>query len=294
MNPCVIILPSSLTSVFAQDTRASALDCAAVSRIFEQSLTARGKHLPSRTWLRKWKTDSWIQPLFSRTFELSPGAASLDSWLGGFSHSVGHVSQSVSLDNEKRSMTSDGCSTSLPMESPSCSRECSSPKTSKDCSPRECQTVLAFSDTASRDWKGFITALRAAYSQRLKSAHPIAGSESSSWPTASARDGKDSPGAWMYAMTNRNREDQLARKVYSVEFGRAVLAETTDANGNHPVSSTYRLNPRWVETLMGIPVGWVMPTGNPYRITSGYATRMTAASTNFVSSATESYRQPPS
>jgi hypothetical protein len=293
MKPCIII-PSSLTSVFARDTRASALDCIAVSRIFEQSLTARGKHLPSRTWLRKWKTDSWIQPLFSRTFELSLGTALLDSWLAGFSHSVGHVSLSVSQDSEKRSMMSGGCSTSLQMESPSCSPECFSPKTSKDCLPRECQTVLAFSDTASRDWKGFITGLRQAYSARLKSAHRTSASGCSSWPTASARDGKDSPGAWMYAVTNRNREDQLARKVYSVEFGRAVLAETTDANGNHPVSSTYRLNPRWVETLMGIPVGWVMPGGKPYRITSGYATRMIAVSTNSDSSETVSSQQPPS
>jgi len=259
MNPCVIILPSSLTSAFAQDTRASDLDSNAVSQIFEQSLTARGKHSPSRTWLRKWKTDSWVQPLFSRTFELSPGAASLDSWLAGFSHSVGHVSLSVSQDSEKRSMTSGGCSTSLPTESQSCSPECSSPKTSKDCLPRECQTVLAFSDTASRDWKGFITALRQAYSARKNATHPIAGSESSSWPTASARDGKDSPGAWMYAVTDRNREDQLARKVYAVEFGRAVLANSS-MDGSRRESSTYRLNARWVETLMGLPVGWTMPS----------------------------------
>ena len=285
MNPCVIILPSSLTSAFAQDTRASDLDSNAVSQIFEQSLTARGKHLPSRTWLRKWKTDSWVQPLFSRTFELSPGAASLDSWLAGFSHLVGHVSLSVSQDSEKRSMTSGGCSTSLPMESPSCNPECSSPKTLKDCLPRQCQTVLAFSDTASRDWKGFITALRQAYLARKNATHPIAGSESSSWPTASARDGKDSPGAWMYAVTDRNREDQLARKVYAVEFGRAVLWAKTDANGNHPVSSTYRLNPRWVETLMGVPVGWTMPS---------CASPVTIERMNSDSSETVLSRQPPS
>ena len=98
----------------------------------------------------------------------------------------------------------------------------------------------------------------------------------------------------MYAVTNRNREDQLARKVYAVEFGQAVLEEKTDVNGSHPVSSTYRLNPRWVEALMGIPVGWVMPSGKPYRITNGYATRMTAASTSFDSSETASSPLPPS
>jgi hypothetical protein len=127
--------------------------------------------------------------------------------------------------------------------------------------------------------------LRQAYLARKNATHPIAGSESSSWPTASARDGKDSPGAWMYAVTDRNREDQLARKVYAVEFGRAVLWAKTDANGNHPVSSTYRLNPRWVETLMGVPVGWTMPS---------CASPVTIERMNSDSSETVLSRQPPS
>ncbi len=284
MSKCTVIIPSSLTSVFAQDTRASALDSNAVSQIFEQSLTARGKHSPSQTWLRRWKTDSWIQPLFSRTFELSPGAASLDSWLAGFSHLVGHVSLSVSLDSEKRSMTSGGCSTSLQMESPSCSRECSSPKTSKDCSPRECQTVLAFSDTASRDWKGFITGLRQAYSARLKSARLTNGSESSSWPTASARDWKDSPGMATTAInpdgSNRNRTDQLARAVYV-----AGPAVPTSSNTHGSRRELFLLNARWAETLMGVPVGWTMPSCK---------SPVTIERMNSDSSATVSSQQPPS
>jgi hypothetical protein len=154
----------------------------------------------------------------------------------------------------------------------------------KDCSPRECQTVLAFSDTASRDWKAFITGLRQAYSARLKSAHRTSGSESSSWPTASARDGKDSPGAWMYAVADRNREDQLARKVYAVEFGRVVLTNTV-SHGSHPVSSTSRLNARWVETLMGVPVGWTMPS---------CASPVTIERMNSDSSVTVLSQQPPS
>ena len=281
MKPCIIILPSSLTSVFAQDTRVSALDSNAVSQIFEQSLTARGKHLPSRTWLRKWKTDSWIQPLFSRTFELSPGAASLDSWLGGFSHSVGHVSLSVSLDSEKRSMTSDGCSTSLQMESPSCSRECSSPKTLKDCSPRECQTVLAFSDTASRDWKAFITGLRQAYSARLKSARRTNGRESSFWPSPVASEVRQ--GFQDRSRGMKGSQESLTTVVVK-QHGRVVPASSSTL-GNHPVSSTSRLNARWVETLMGVPVGWTMPS---------CASPVTIEPTNSDSSETVSSQLPPS
>jgi hypothetical protein len=127
----------------------------------------------------------------------------------------------------------------------------------------------------------------------------------------------------MYAVTDRNREDQLARKVYAVEFGRAVLVndstdgsrqglwatpragKTTDENpetwklrqekgdvATMPLTAQVhvaekenwrtpdtsdrrsskstqiglsnqisgKLNPRWVETLMGVPVGWTMPS----------------------------------
>ena len=45
-----------------------------------------------------------------------------------------------------------------------------------------------------------------------------------------------------------------------------------------------KLNPRWVETLMGLPVGWVMPS---------CASPVTIEQTNFDSSATESCLPPP-
>jgi hypothetical protein len=46
-----------------------------------------------------------------------------------------------------------------------------------------------------------------------------------------------------------------------------------------------KLNPRWVETLMGLPVGWVMPS---------CASPVTIEQTNFDSSATESCLPQPS
>jgi site-specific DNA-cytosine methylase len=62
------------------------------------------------------------------------------------------------------------------------------------------------------------------------------------WPTPSARDWKDSPGMAQTTVnpdgSHRNRNDQLARAVYSV---------------TPPAGS---LNPDWVEWLMGVPIGW--------------------------------------
>lgn len=61
-----------------------------------------------------------------------------------------------------------------------------------------------------------------------------------SWPTASSRDWKDTPGMKKQS-GERNRTDQLPRKVYAVE--------------NTPPGGGY-LNPLWVEWLMGYPIGW--------------------------------------
>jgi hypothetical protein len=51
------------------------------------------------------------------------------------------------------------------------------------------------------------------------------------------------------------------------------------------MNNTAKLNPRWVETLMGLPVGWVMPS---------CASPVTIALTSCDSSATESCLQPQS
>ncbi len=281
------ILPKQLhTLAYALDTEALSLDSSEQSRICAQSLFVRSKPLPLRTWLRKCNRDAWTQHLSGRMLRPSLGNRFEDAWISSLADTLASPSARLEGDKERTTQDISGGHTSQE-EFGFFSQDSASLRTSKDISAWGCPT-------SSKTWQEWVIERRGAYSQRLKLAHRTSGSECSSWPTASARDGKDSPGAWMYAVTGRNREDQLARKVYAVEFGRVALEEKTDANGSHPVSSTYRLNPRWVEALMGIPVGWVMPSGRPYRITNGYVTRMTAASTNFASLATVSSPQPPS
>jgi hypothetical protein len=51
------------------------------------------------------------------------------------------------------------------------------------------------------------------------------------------------------------------------------------------MNKSAKLNPRWVETLMGLPVGWVMPSCK---------SPVTIEPTNCDSSATESCLPPPS
>ena len=96
---------------------------------------------------------------------------------------------------------------------------------------------------------------------------------SESWPTASARDWKDSPGMARTGTnpdgTGRSREDQLARAVFAKQWptprcfmykdaltdrGKSNLGEVV--NETEGATKTGQLNPTWVEWLMGWPIGW--------------------------------------
>jgi hypothetical protein len=61
-----------------------------------------------------------------------------------------------------------------------------------------------------------------------------------------------------------------------------VLHENEKVMGAMPPSNM-KLNPRWVETLMGLPVGWVMPS---------CTSPVTIAQTSCDSSETELFQQP--
>jgi hypothetical protein len=66
------------------------------------------------------------------------------------------------------------------------------------------------------------------------------------WPTPTARDNKSGRG---------NSEREYSEREYS------ELTPMIERN------NTGKLNPRWVETLMGIPIGWTMPScSNPVTI----------------------------
>lgn len=85
------------------------------------------------------------------------------------------------------------------------------------------------------------------------------------WPTATARDWKDSPGMSISSKnpdgSHRDRTDLLPRMVYSL--GQQDQANNNTGGSLQEQSESQKgglLNPRWVETLMGLPVGWTMPS----------------------------------
>jgi hypothetical protein len=260
------ILPNNykLSSAFAADMVASKEDLTLPGLNIESLLMWRSKPSPLPTWLRRLKPDSWFQRLSSRI--LKP-----------FQRTSFEAALTLSLEATRASRFQQQVSDSAP-KTPDTSGPTSLTtskqfdlfgaclKTSKDTLALDSEKSLAI-------WKAQVATQRGEYSQRLKSAHltreneftlwqtPVANdsverakgnynsrgeaklsAQVKNWPTPSARDWKDSPGMAQTTVnpdgSHRNRNDQLARAVYSV---------------TPPAGS---LNPDWVEWLMGVPIGW--------------------------------------
>ena len=158
--------------------------------------------------------------------------------------------------------------------------------------------ALRFCSMCSESWSAWVTSQRQDYSRRQSMReHLTNGSASLSWPTASARDSK---GGYQGGRIRNGKlsMDTLDVAVQAYREG-GILGPPVRANssmtGNHPESlwatpnagdgkagmavnrlqkslgqdvtraeggylPKAKLNPRFVEVLMGLPVGWLMPS----------------------------------
>lgn len=73
--------------------------------------------------------------------------------------------------------------------------------------------------------------------------------EAAAWTTPSARDHKDTPGMETTRSDGRTRLDQLPRQAFR-------HARETQTDGDDGSTPSRVLNPRFVEALMGLPIGW--------------------------------------
>jgi hypothetical protein len=182
-----------------------------------------------------------------------------------------------------------------------------SSRTSKD-------TSVLDSEKSLENWNQWVTRCRGEYSLRVKLAHHTNASEFLSWPTVTANEdsyrigGETQQSKCLSAMARRGEMDNGlpapanpstlgSRQGLSAEAWPTPTArDHKSGRGNEereykeltPMverTQSGKLNPRWVETLMGLPVGWTMPS----------CTRpVTIELTNCASSATESSQQPQS
>ncbi|MEC8306441.1 MAG: hypothetical protein VXZ72_01080 [Chlamydiota bacterium] len=285
------ILPKQLhISAFVADTKALDLDSEEFSQICEKSLTWRGKDSLSRTWLQRWKRENWMQHLCSRTLRPSHTERFKDAWT--FSLEVSRANPSVLLESVKQLKTQDTSSPTSQTESENANLELFSLKTYKGSSPARQETESQFSNMSSESWKEWVIEQRQEYSQRKKSAHLTRESESSSlgWPTPATRDYKGansvqhvlgetaSKRGHMGQLPNAVLKDGLLDQANPNKSGKsqeswgtprtsaAMSATITENLVNRNVGNLEeqqgrqsiggKLNPDWVEHLMGLPVGW--------------------------------------
>lgn len=234
------ILPKQLhTLASALDTAALSLDCTEQSQICARSLFVRSKPSPLRTWLAKWKRDSWTQHLSGRILRPSLGQRFATEWTSSLGAT--HASPSVQPDSAKGSKTRGIYGRGLQMAFDFSDPAAASLRTSKDISAWGCPTL-------SKTWQEWVTERRGAYSQRLNAVRHTSASESSSWPTVRHGESWQGHGATQsYAENgaqkqvnyryNKNGEKVVMNKgTFDTTLTTAVIAQ----NWPSPVASEVR------------------------------------------------------
>jgi hypothetical protein len=250
------IIPKQLHALSgAPDTEAFLLDLNEQSQACEQSLLARSKPSPARTWLLKWKRDSWMQHLFGRILKLSHVKPFEIAWTSLWQGI--HANPSPQPESDLAPKTQDTCGPTLPDQLELFAPECASLRMSKDISASDSERSL-------ESWNQLVTRRRGEYSLRVKSALLIKEKGCSSWPTAatrdykgesgsgrqerkgnpadtlpnavaqwptaSARDWRDNPGIEKTTRKDgKSRVDQLARRVYAEQTWPTLCASESHA-----------------------------------------------------------------
>jgi len=205
--------------------------------ITEQSPTLKGNVRPLRSWLRTWNAGGWIRLLSGMTLQPSQAMSLAHSWIRStLSQQDSLASRGQSQAAKKEPMTSDGSGLSYSDWFARYDPEASSWRTSQVSFMEELNT---FSET----WPRSGSLRNGEVSERQTLAHHTEESESSSWATPTGRDYKD----------GSNPSDKVPTNAL---LGRQ--APRTPMPGNKSMNNTsLRLNPLFVEWLMGWPEGWV-------------------------------------
>jgi hypothetical protein len=260
------ILPRQLhTSPFVPDTEALISDLNEQSQACAQSLLVRSKPSPARTWSLKWKRDSWTALLSGRILKPSHGPSFTAAWTSSLAATRANPSAQPASGSAPK--THDTSGPTYQPELLQCDQVPVSLRMSRDIS------ALGF-PTCCKTWQEWVTERRGAWRQRVNAARLTRGSGSLSWPSASSRDWKGAPASRVTPEGYNARLDeavilfgQAAPANPSTDGSRQGLWLTPCANnpneGETPMverQQSGKLNPRWVETLMGLPIGWTMPS----------------------------------
>ena len=240
------------TSAYVPDTKESGLDLEAFCQTCEKSLTWRGKDSLSRTWLQRWKRESWIQHLSSRTLSNSLTESFVDAWTSSLEDS--RVSHSQLLESVKLLKTPDTSSPTSQTELESANLELFSSKTYKESSVARQPTENQFSSMSSEHWKDWVIEQRQEYSQRKKSARLIRESESSSWPTETVFD--TTGGSYPTEMVDGVYRSKHSQEPNSPWYGAKLKDAVETHEQNWPTATTRD----WKDTNATVPPSRANPS----------------------------------
>lgn len=218
------ILPKQLISAFAQDTEALTSDSVELSQTCAQSLMRRSKPSPAKTYLREWKAGNLMRLRFGAISSHFLGSSFLGWWTSSLVAT--RVSHSVQQDSEKEQTTQDTSGLLSQVAFKWYDPDCASSRTWKD-------TLALDSEKSLQTWKALVIKRRGEYSQRLKLARLTSEEESFSLPTPCANEDSFRLGG------NTQQSKTLEAQARRGELGEAGP-----------------LSPQFVETMMGLPIGW--------------------------------------
>ena len=199
------------------------------SQICAQSLFVRSKVLPARTWLLKWKRDSWSQLLFGRILKPSHGEHFVTAWTSLLVATPANHSAQQESDSAQK--TQDIFGPTSQAEFGFFDPNSASLRMSKD-------TSVLDSEKSLENWNKWVTRCRGEYSLRVKSAHLTRENESLSWPTSNARDWKDSING-THPPSRPNLSEQTLGQAVSVAHGKDVNWVTPSANDTNRTPEAY-------------------------------------------------------
>ena len=235
------IIPNNylLSSRCVADMVASREDLTLPGLNIESSLMWRSKPSPLQTWLRRWKTDSYLPHLFGRILrpcQWSRFEEKLTSSLEAIP--VNHF-RKQEKERAKTILKDDTCGLISKKSSEQLDLFDAFSRTSKDTSASDLEK-------SSATWKALVTKQRGEYSQRVKSALLTNESASTSWRTPSATDAE---GGHMSPMGGKWK---LSDQVHYTYTNGQIDPTSFKKTGKFRTD----INPFFLEKLMGVPTGW--------------------------------------
>jgi len=298
------IIPTSLhPSLSARVTEGLTSDLNELSDLCARSLMWRSTLWPAQTWSRRWKRVSWLQHLSGRILRPSQASSFTDSWTSSQratlasrsalpAHAKGKTTpatygptyrgqlQLFALDASSLRTSPDtlppglvtSCTTWVSWVTAlrqDCLRRQNAARYTKEnessSSALPTPTVPGSHQVGTlAEWGGSNNPLR----QPAPAHTNTDGSRQEQWTTPQAHD--VSPGKperlERYGTKHgcRNLNDQVAKWGTPRVTTNGCHPTTESGGGDLQAAAGGALNPRWVETLMSLPIGWTMPScANP-------------------------------